>query len=101
MEQANFKYSPLGKSKTIEEQEKKQVEALSNLKSEKNKEINQSKNLFPKWMRSNEIKNDLDKIKKWEEQIRPKDLVYKTNQNKYDSQLYETIRSFGDKNQYR
>ena len=40
MEQGNFKYSPLGKSKTIEEQEKKQVEALSNLKSEKNKEIN-------------------------------------------------------------
>ena len=49
-------------------------------------------------MRTNEIKNDLDKIKKWEEQIRPKDLVYKTNQNKYDSQQYETIRPFGDKN---
>ena len=47
-------------------------------------------------MRTNEIKNDLDKIKKWEEQIRPKDLVYKTNQNKYDFQQYETIRSFGD-----
>ena len=47
-------------------------------------------------MRTNEIKNDLGKIKKWEEQIRPKDLVYKINQNKYDFQQYETIRSFGD-----
>ena len=47
-------------------------------------------------MRTNEIKNDLGKIKKWEEQIRPKDLLYKINQNKYDFQQYETIRSFGN-----
>ena len=43
IEQANFTYSPLGKAfekqtKTIEEQGKKQVEVLEDLKLEKNKE---------------------------------------------------------------
>ena len=34
-------------------------------------------------------------IKKWEEKIIRKDLVYKANKYKYDFQQYETIRSFG------
>ena len=51
-------------------------------------------------MRTNEIKNEIDEIKNWEEKIRRKDLVKqintKTNQYKYDFQQHDTTRSFGD-----
>ena len=47
-------------------------------------------------MKTNEIKNEIDETKTWEEKIRWKDLVYKTNKYKYDFQQYDTIRSFGD-----
>ena len=35
-------------------------------------------------MRTNEISNELDEIKKWESKFRPKDLAYKANKYKYD-----------------
>ena len=46
-------------------------------------------------MRTNESKNEIDEIKKWEEKIKRKDLKYKTKQ-KYinDFQQFETIRLF-------
>ena len=47
-------------------------------------------------MKTNEIKNEIDETKTWEEKIRWKDLVYETNKYKYDFQQYDTIRSFGD-----
>ena len=51
-------------------------------------------------MRTNEIKNEIDEIKNWEEKIRRKDLVKqintKTNQYKYDFQQHDTTRSLGD-----
>ena len=47
-------------------------------------------------MGTNEIKNEVNEIKKWEEKIRRKDLVSKTNKYKYDSQQYDTISSFRD-----
>ena len=47
-------------------------------------------------MRNNEIKNELDKIKRWEEKIERKDLEYETKKYIYDFKQYETIRSFGD-----
>ena len=62
-------YSFLGKAfekqtKIIEEQGKK-VEAVEVLKPEENKEgIKSVKGLFPKGMRTNEIKNEIDEIKK-------------------------------------
>ena len=40
--------------------------------------------LFPKVVRTKEIKNEIDEIKKWKEKIRWKDLVYKTNKYKYN-----------------
>ena len=46
-------------------------------------------------MRTNEIKNEIDDIKKWEEKIIRKNLKYKTNKCLYDFQQFETIRSFG------
>ena len=45
-------------------------------------------------MRINEIKNEIDKIKKCEEKIKRRSLKYETKI--YDFQQYETIRIFGD-----
>ena len=84
IEQAKFTYSPLGKAfekqiKTIEDQGIKQIEALKALKPEENKEdIKSVEGLFPKRMKTNEIKNEIDEIKKWEEKIKRKDSKYKT-----------------------
>ena len=47
-------------------------------------------------MRTNEIKNQIDEIKKWEEKGRRKDWVYKTNKYKYSFQQYDTISPFRD-----
>ena len=49
-------------------------------------------------MRNNKVKNDIDKIKKWDEKIKRKDLIYRANKYKYDFQQDETIRSFGESN---
>ena len=75
-QQAKFANSSLGKAfekqtKTIEQQGKKQVEPLEDLKPDKNKDETKSvEELFPKRMRTNEINNELDEIKKWEEKTR-------------------------------
>ena len=63
IEQAKFIYSPLGKAfqkqrKAIEDQGIKQVEALKDLKSEENQELESSEVLFPKRIRNIEIKNE-------------------------------------------
>ena len=76
IEQAKFAYSPLRKSfekqiKTIENQEIKQFEALKHLKPEE--ELESIEGLFPKNMRTDEIKNETYEIKKWEEKIKRKD----------------------------
>ena len=64
---------------------KKQAEASVVLKAEKDKEqIKSVEGLFPKVVRTNEIKNETDEIKKWKEKNRWKDLVYKTNKYKYN-----------------
>ena len=47
-------------------------------------------------IKNNEIKNGLDEIKEWEEKIKWKDLIYRTNKYKYDFQQYETIKYFGE-----
>ena len=92
IEQAKFTYSPLGKAfekqiKTIEDQEIKLVEALKVLKPEENKEdIKSIEESFPKDMRTNEIKNEIYEIKKWEEKIKLEDLKYKTKKYAYDFQ---------------
>ena len=69
IEQAKFTYSPLGKA--LEKQRKnnwrsgiKQVEGLKALKAEENQELESSKRLFPKNMRTNEIKNEIRNGKK-------------------------------------
>ena len=70
--------------KTIEEQEKDQVKALDVLEPEENKEeTNSVEGLFPKEMTMKEIKKEIDEIKKWEQKVRRKHYVYKTNKYKY------------------
>ena len=46
-------------------------------------------------MRNNEIKNEIDEIKKWEEKIKGKYLKHEAKKYIYDFQQFETIRSFG------
>ena len=75
-EQAKFTYFPLGKAfekqiKTIEDQGIKQVEALEALKLEENKEdLKSMEGIFPKEMITKETKNQVSRIKKWEEKIK-------------------------------
>ena len=47
-------------------------------------------------MRTDEIKNKINDIKKWEKKIKWKDLKYETNRYKFVFQRFETLRSFGD-----
>ena len=47
-------------------------------------------------MRTNEIKNEINDIKKGKENIKQKDLKYETEKYKYDFQENDAIRSFGD-----
>ena len=83
IKQAKFTYSPVSKAfekqvKTIEDQGIKQVEALKALKPEENQGLKSIEGLSSKKMRYNEIKNEIDKIKKWKEKIKVKDLKYET-----------------------
>ena len=47
-------------------------------------------------MKTNEIKNEIDEVRKWEEKIKQKDLKYETKVCLYDFQKFETMRSFVD-----
>ena len=99
IEQAKFTYSPLGEAfekqtKTIEDQGVKQVDALKNFKLE-----NQTKSIegiFPKDHESDEIKNELHKIKRYENKVIRDNLFYKSNKQVYDFRVFKTIKSFGD-----
>ena len=42
-------------------------------------------------MRNNEIKNEIDEIKKWEEKIKGKYLKHEAKKYIYDFQQFETI----------
>ena len=100
IEQATFTYSPLKKTlekqrKTIEDQVIKQADALKALKPEENQNLKSIEGLFPENRRTNEIKNEIDEIRKWEEKSKRNDLKYKTNKYLYDFQQFETTRSFG------
>ena len=45
-------------------------------------------------MRTNEIKNEINDMKKWENKIKRKDLKSETNWYKFDFKQFETIRIF-------
>ena len=104
MEQANFAYSPSGKAfekqtNAIEEQWRKQVKASEVLKWDEIKEDTRSiKGLFPKDMRTNEIKNEIIDFRKWENKSKQKDLKFETNIYIYIYiyLIFNNLRSFAD-----
>ena len=51
--------------------------------------------IFLKDLRTNEIKEEVYGIKKWEDKIKLDDSKYRTKNYTCDFQQYETIRSFG------
>ena len=83
IEQARFTYSPLGKAfgkqiKAIEDQVKKQVEALNTLKSNNQLTI---EDVIPDNALSNdEAKKELDKIKEIEKNVDREKLIYESNE---------------------
>ena len=98
MEQAKFAYSPLRKAfqkqtKTIEEQGKKQIEALEVLKP--NNQKLSFKDLIPENTFSEEAKNELNKIKEIEKTVDRAKLVYRTNEYTYSFKNFLTINTFG------
>ena len=88
-EQTKFTYSPLGKAfdkqiKTIEDQDKKQVDAFNSLKSDNKLEI-KDKDIIPESSFANdESRKELNKIKEMQESIDRGKLVYKTDSNTID-----------------
>ena len=100
IEPAKFPYYPLEKAfeketKIIEEQGKK-IEALKALTEEELKSI---EGPFPKEKKkktTDEIKTEIDEIKKLGTKNKQKDLKHKAGKYKYDFQQYETIRFFGE-----
>ena len=83
IEQVKFTYSPLSKAfekqiNKIEDQWKK-TWSFKTLKSYENKQdIKSTDGIFPKEMRTNEIKNKIYEIKKWKQKMTQKDLKYET-----------------------
>ena len=99
IEYARFTYSPLGKAfnkqiKTIEDQGKKQVDALNTLKSDNNKlpiEDEIPKNA----LNNDEAKKEINKITEIEKTTDREKLIYKATEYIYDFRNSKTIRTFG------
>ena len=98
VEQAKFTYSPLGKifkkpAKTIQDQGKKQVDTLKNLKLKD--QIKSIEEIFLEDHQSDEIKNEFHKTKKYENRVIKDNLFYESSKQVYDFKVFRT-RSFGD-----
>ena len=100
MEQAKFTYSPylhiLCKAfekqiKTIEEQGKKQVEALEVIKSNTQKLT--IKDVIPENTLTGEARNELNKIKEIEKMVDRANLVYTKNKHTYSFKNFQTINT--------
>ena len=53
------------------------VEALKTLKPKENKKRESIEGFFPKDIKTNKLKNEVYEVKKWEEKIKRKGLIYK------------------------
>ena len=79
--------------KAIEDQGKKQVEALNTLKSNKQLTV---EDLTPKNSLDNdEAKKELDKIKEIDKNVDREKLVYETDEYTYSFKNFQTIKTFG------
>ena len=98
IKQAKFTYSPVGKAfekqiKAIEEQGKKQVEALEvvNLNTQKST----IKDAIPENTLTEEAKNELDKIKEIAKTVDRENLVYRKNEFTYSFKNFQITSTFG------
>ena len=99
IEQAKFTYSPLRKAfekqtKTIEDQGKKQVDAVESLKPS-DKELLPIKDFIPKENLNTEIINEIKRIEEEEKKVNRNKMVYKATNKTYDFRKFKTIRAFG------
>ena len=79
--------------KTIEDQGKKQVEALNTLKSNKQLTI---EDVIPKnTLNNDEAKKELDKIKEIEKNVDREKLIHETDEYTYNFKNFQTIKTFG------
>ena len=98
IEQAKSTYSPLRKTfkkqiTTIEDQGKKQVEAVDTLKSNKKLTV---EDVIPKnALNNDEAKKDLDETKEIEKNKGREKLVYEANEYTYSFKNFQTIKTFG------
>ena len=97
-EQARFTYSPLGKAfekqvKTIEDQGKKQVNALNTLKYNNQLTI---EDVIPKNALNNDkVKKELHKIKEIWKIVDREKLIYQASEYIHSFKNFQTIESFG------
>ena len=103
IEQAKFTYSPLGEAfdkqiKTIEDQGKKQVDALNILKSgENNKGTIKNENIILKnAFASDEAKEEINQIKETEKKVDREKIFYDAGEYRYDFRIFNTVRTFGE-----
>ena len=99
IEQAKCTYPPLGKAfgkqaKTIEDQGEKQVDALEILKLKDQTKLIEG--IFPKNHESDETKNELHKIKRYENKVIRENLFYESSKQVYNFKVFKAVRSFGD-----
>ena len=99
IEQTKFTYSPLGKAfekqtETIEDQGKKQVDALESLKPS-DKELPPIKDFIPIENLNLEIINEIKRIEEQEKKASRNKMVYKSTNKTYDFRNFKTIRAFG------
>ena len=98
IELAKFTYSPLGKTfekqtKTIQDQEEKQIKAINTLKSNEKLAI---EDIIPKSAFANEeAKKELDKIKEIEKNVIREKMIYDASEYANDFRNFRTIRTFG------
>ena len=101
IEQAKFTYSPLGKAfkkqiKTIEDQEKKQADALTTLKTS-NKKLPSIKDFIPIENLNPQIIDEIKRIEETGKNVDRDKMVYKSANKTYDFRSFKTVRTFGNK----
>ena len=81
------------KQKQLKIKEKKQVDTLKDLKpKEKTKSI---EGIFPEGYESVEIKNELNKIKEYEKNVKRNNIIYYSSKEPFDFRIFKTVKSFG------
>ena len=96
-EEAKFTFSPLGKAfekrtKTIEDQGKKQIDALESLKLS-DKQLPSTRGFISKEKLNSEIVNEIERIEEEERKADRSKMVYKASNKTYESPFGNEIRN--------